>query len=127
MKRFVKITAFCDTGLKVVDYPFDQHNCDIRFGSYDMDNTQLILAIDKWNDFRQIEPSNDRLVEIWDSIKDDSRTVDFSESRGNGYVAREIVSTLKYDDSPYDSFSWLILYDSFLGPKRNRITRVEYD
>ena len=41
MKRFVKITAFCDTGLNVVDYPFDRHDCDIRFGSYDVDKRFL--------------------------------------------------------------------------------------
>ena len=84
MKRFVKITAFCDTGLNVVDYPFDRHNCDIRFGSYDMNDHQLILTTKKWDYFSKVEPANEDLRRQWEYIRNDFRTIDFSESRGKG-------------------------------------------
>jgi len=81
MKRFVKIVAFCDTGARVVDYPFDRHNCDIRFGTYDMPMKQLVLSIDKWQAYSEIPPSDISYKPTWDSVRTDSRTIDFSESR----------------------------------------------
>jgi len=92
MKRFVKIVAFCDTGAKVVDYPFDRHNCEIRFGTYDMPKKQLVLNINKWNDYSNVPPPDAHNYEKWDAVRSDSRTLDFSESRewimGNYYYEK---------------------------------------
>ena len=86
MTRLVTISAHCDLGKDVGDYPFDQHDCPLRFGSLNYVAENLILNIVRWQNYKKIPPygiSRDSIfLNKWNETRRDFRSLDFKATRG---------------------------------------------
>ena len=87
MTRFVIVTAYCDLGKNVQDYPFDIHNCLLRFGSLNHGSDKLRLNTNRWKTYQDVPPYGIANISKWYETRRDFRSLDFTSSRGRGIAS----------------------------------------
>ena len=82
LTRLVALNAYCDLSKNIKDYPFDSHECPIRFGSFTYNKNQLKLSIKNIEIYRKMPPIKRKNVDNWAASRRDFISIDFNGSRG---------------------------------------------